>query len=213
MINLSGIPDIDKNEPADSLEIQEIENSMGITLPNTYKQLLTYANGFSISGGLVIYGTDDLLERNETWEVKRYAEGYIAIGDDGEGNVFLISLNSKESEIFIVDAGYMNPRQATVITTNLIEWVNSGCIVKDNIVLSEIPNTCNIVLVKQPSGGLKELLRIKQSLGIDISTAEILKGSKNLPFILVENFPYGKAKKTIEKIGDISKCLNIIPTN
>ncbi|UNK30959.1 hypothetical protein MNO09_00130 (plasmid) [Bacillus sp. N5-665] len=49
---------------------------------------MKYTNGFSIGGGLIIYGTDDIIERNETWEVTEYANGYVAIDDDGSGKVF-----------------------------------------------------------------------------------------------------------------------------
>ena len=61
---------------------------MKVELPNVHKDLLKYTNGFSIGGGLIIYGTDDIIERNETWEVTEYVNGYVAIGDDGSGNVF-----------------------------------------------------------------------------------------------------------------------------
>ncbi|WP_255294348.1 hypothetical protein [Bacillus thuringiensis] len=48
----------------------------------------------------------------------------------------------------------------------------------------EIPDTCNIVLIEIPNGGLKDLVKIKSVLALDISTGELLKGA-----------PYGKAKK------------------
>ena len=58
----------------------------------------------------------------------------------------------------------------------------------------EIPDTCNIVLIEIPNGGLKDLVKIKSVLALDISTGELLKGLKNLPFTLVKGAPYGKAK-------------------
>ncbi|MDA2645124.1 MULTISPECIES: SMI1/KNR4 family protein [Bacillus cereus group] len=187
MINLSNVSGLIKNKPANDIEIQEIEDVMKVKLSNVHKDLLKYTNGFSIGGGLIIYGTDDIIERNETWEVAEYANGYVAIGD-------------------------MNPNHATVVTLDFIKWVNTGCLnQKIQKIKEEILDTCNIVLIEIPNGGLKDLVKIKSVLALDISTGELLKGSKNLPFTLVKGAPYGKAKKIIEKLGSIGLALNTIP--
>ncbi|WP_438298530.1 SMI1/KNR4 family protein [Sporosarcina sp. FA15] len=212
MIDLSNVPDLIKNNPASDIEIQQVEDQMKIKLPNVYKELLRYTNSFSIGGGLVIYGTGDLVERNETWEVDEYASGHVSIGDDGGGNVFLMLRGAKEKEVVVVDSGDMNPNHATAITSDFSKWVNSGCSsekVQKSIV--EPLDACDILLIKTPSGGLKDLVKIKSVLGADVSTSDLLKGSKNPPFILMENFPHGKAKKLIEKLGPVGIVLNVIP--
>ncbi|PER51663.1 recombinase family protein [Bacillus thuringiensis] len=56
---------------------------------------------------------------------------------------------------------------------------------------------------------VKDLIRIKNVLGLEISAIDLLKGSKNLPYILVERFPYGKAKKLIGKLAIDSTILSI----
>lgn len=214
MINLSMVSDLIKNKAASDVEIQEVENLINTKLPNAYKDLLRYTNGFSIGGGLVIYGTEDLEERNETWEVDEYASGYIAIGDDGEGNVFLMLQNAEEKEVLVIDSGDMNPSHATIITSDFIKWVNNGCLSEtEQKPIIEPPDTCNIVLANTPDGGLKDLLRIKSVLGLEISAADLLKGSKNPPYTLIERFPYGKAKKLIEKLGSIGTVLTIEPVS
>ncbi len=212
MINLSKVSDLAKNTAASDIEIQEVENLLKLELPNVYKDLLRYTNGFSIGGGLVIYGTEDIVERNETWEVDEYASGFIAIGDDGGGNVFLMLQDADEKEVLVIDSGDMNPSHANLVNSDFNKWVNSGCLneIKQKTSI-EIPNTCNILLVKPPNEGLKDLIKIKNVLGIEISTGDLLKGSKNPPFILVERFPYGKAKKLMEKLGSTSTVLSIEP--
>lgn len=199
MIKLSKVSDLAKNTAASDIEIQEVENLLKLELPNVYKDLLRYTNGFSIGGGLVIYGTEDLVERNETWEVDEYASGFVAIGDDGGGNVFLMFQDADEKEVLVIDSGDMNPSHSNLVTSDFNKWVNSGCLNEiDQKTSIEIPDTCNILLVKPPNEGLKDLIKIKNVLGIEISTADLLKGSKNPPFILVERFPYGKGKKLME---------------
>ncbi|MEK3953156.1 MULTISPECIES: SMI1/KNR4 family protein [unclassified Psychrobacillus] len=212
MIKLSKVSDLAKNTAASDIEIQEVENLLKLELPNVYKDLLRYTNGFSIGGGLVIYGTEDLVERNETWEVDEYASGFVAIGDDGGGNVFLMFQDADEKEVLVIDSGDMNPSHSNLVTSDFNKWVNSGCLNEiDQKTSIEIPDTCNILLVKPPNEGLKDLIKIKNVLGIEISTADLLKGSKNPPFILVERFPYGKAKKLMEKLGSTSTVLSIEP--
>lgn len=214
MIDLSKIPNIIKNNPASDHEIQEIEHTIKGQLPDAYKYLLKYTNGFSIGGGLVIYGTDDIVERNETWEVGKYASGYISIGDDGGGNVFLMLQEAGTKEVLIVGTGDMNPHNAIIITSDFSKWIKNGCLdAQVQKVTVDSSDTCSIVLIKAPSGGLKELVKIKSLLGIDISTAELLKGSKNPPFVLAKKFPHGKAKKLITKLGPIGTAVNVIPTN
>lgn len=212
MINLSKVSDLAKNTAASDIEIQEVENLLKLELPNVYKDLLRYTNGFSIGGGLVIYGTEDIVERNETWEVDEYASGFIAIGDDGGGNVFLMLQDADEKVVLVIDSGDINPSHANLVNSDFNKWVNSGCLNEIEKKTSiEIPNTCNILLVKPPNEGLKDLIKIKNVLGIEISTGDLLKGSKNPPFILVERFPYGKAKKLMEKLGSTSTVLSIEP--
>ncbi|MFP3419429.1 hypothetical protein R0K30_06720 [Bacillus sp. SIMBA_154] len=70
------------------------------------------------------------MERNEAWEVHHYANGYVAIGDDGGGQVFLMRLVDDEKKVWIVDAGVMDPQHAELVTEDLLEWVSGGCIVE-----------------------------------------------------------------------------------
>ncbi|MBJ8030332.1 SMI1/KNR4 family protein [Bacillus cereus group sp. N21] len=214
MIDLSKIPGLIKNNPANDIEIQELEDLMKMELPNAYKDLLRYTNGFSNGGGLTIYGTEDIVERNETWEVTEYASGYVSIGDDGSGNVFLMLQSADVKEMLIIGSGDMNPNHATVIILDFSEWVNTGCLnEKIQKIAVGFPDMCNIVLVETPNEGLKDLVKIKSILAIDISTGDLLKGSKNLPFTLVKKFPYGKAKKLIEKLRPAGVVLNAVPTD
>ena len=66
----------------------------------------------------------------------------------------------------------------------------------------------NIVLTK-PLDGQKDLIKIKSALGLDLSMKELLIGSKNLPFILVKNIPYGRAQSMVNKIGELSEKLEL----
>jgi hypothetical protein len=209
-MNLYGVSGLILNPSANEIDIEIVEKTLNTILPIPYKELLQASNGLATNEGIIIYGTDDILERNETWETQEYAPGFVSIGDDSGGRVFLMSLSDKE-EILIVDSGDMTPDHAELITTNLIQWVINGL----RIDLKETSNVnwsenCKLVVVNIQDGGLKDLIKIKAILGINISTSELLKMSKSLPFVLTQEIPYGKAKKLIEELGDLNVKLEFL---
>lgn len=210
MVDLSSIAGLVRYKAASEVDIQEVESWLGVNLPNAYKDLLRHTNGLSIGGGLFIYATEDILERNETWEVDKYAPGTIAVGDDGGGNVFLMYASQNTKEVLVVDCGDMNPDHAAIITSDFSKWVNEGFIgMTENNLLVDIPDSCKVVLVTAPREGVKDLVKIKSVLGIEISPGELLKASKHPPYTLIESYPYGKAKKLIEKLGPVGDVLEI----
>lgn len=201
-MNLNGVNGLILCPSATEIDIEKVEKEINTILPNSYKELLKLSNGLATDEGIIIYGTDDFLERNETWETINYTPGFISIGDDSGGRIFLMSLGNEE--IMIVDSGDMNPEHAELISTDLIQWINNGLRLDmyetSNINWSE---NCKIVVVDAKDGALKDLIKIKGILGLNIPPSELLRGSKNLPFVLTEEIPYGKAKKVIDELGDL----------
>jgi hypothetical protein len=213
MIDLSKIQNLIGNTPANDSEIENIEQELLLRLPQVYKDLLKHSNGLSIGGGLLIYGTDNIYERNFTWEIDKYAKGFVAIGDDGAGNVFLMYQEPVSKEVFTVDAGDMNPNNAKKVTSDFIKWISDGCVCSHDIqnVNQTVSDKCDIVLINEPIGGTKDLLKIKNILAMEMPMSELIKGTKKLPFVLAKDFPYGKAMKLIEKLGTIGKVLMLVP--
>ncbi|MFX0109335.1 SMI1/KNR4 family protein [Bacillus pumilus] len=130
MVDVSQIPGLIINKPETDINIKEAESQLNMVLPDAYKNLLKQTNGCSVGGDVLLYGTEDIVERNATWEVHHYANGYVAIGDDGGGQVFLMRLAEDEKKVWIVDAGVMDPQHAELMTENLLEWVSGGCIIE-----------------------------------------------------------------------------------
>lgn len=212
MIDLSKISNLTKNPSASDSGIDAVENEMGAKLPKAYRELLRVADGFLTGKGVAIYGTEDIIERNETWEVEEYAKGYVAVGDDSGGTVFLMSKNIDAKELFAVDSGYMDPEGATLVTSDFTKWVADGCRINEpGSKVQSYPDTCDVILVASPAGGSKDLLTIKNTLGLDMPIGELLKGSKNLPFLLMKGAPYGKTVTCLEQLGDLGKVLKLVP--
>ncbi|WP_268361126.1 SMI1/KNR4 family protein [Bacillus altitudinis] len=118
------------NEPASDIHIKEAEAKLNMVFPHAYQVLLKQSNGCSIGGDLLLYGTEDIVERNKTWEVQQYASGYVAIGDDGGGRVFLMRQAEEEKKVWIVDAGVMEPQHVELMAENFLKWVSEGCIIE-----------------------------------------------------------------------------------
>ena len=210
LLNLNGLVLMPS---ANCNQLLKIQNELNAILPNGYKDLLKFSNGLTTEAGVVIYGTEDIVERNETWETKGYAQGYIAIGDDSGGRVFLMHQGEEEKAVLIVDSGDMTIKHSYLVTSDIGQWVNGGFSIEldktetdDSINRSEY---CKVVLVDATEGGLKDLLKIKKVLGLSMTTADLLKGTKNLPFTLADEYPYGKAKKLLEKLENIPIQINL----
>jgi hypothetical protein len=108
-MDLSKIAGLEQNNPAQLEEINIVENQLGLVLPEAFRDLLSTANGFINGNGIGLFGTDELVERNQTLEVNEYAKGYVAIGDDSGDKVFLMKSEREAKKVIAVDCGYMNP--------------------------------------------------------------------------------------------------------
>lgn len=210
--HLSNVPGISKLEPASDNEIRSVENEMKILLPEEYRELLKITNGFSTDSGLVIYGTEDILERNETLEVEKYANDYIAIGDDSGDIVFLISKDHMRKDVLSVGCGDLNTLNAKCLAPDLSKWLNNNCNLYEEGQENKIQTYTqyyNIVLTGLPKGGLKDLVKIKTNLYVALSASELLKASKNLPYTIKTNVSYGKAQNYFENLTEFRGILQL----
>ena len=125
-MNLNGLTGVSSARPgATEAQINTIEVKVGRNIPIEYRALLLLADGFSLQSGVIIYASDEILERNETFEVSKYAPGYLAIGDDSGGRSFMISFD--RPGLFIVDQGTMDPGDMQEISQSLNDWISRGC--------------------------------------------------------------------------------------
>ncbi len=69
---------------------------------------------------------DDVIERNECYETKKYAPGYINIGDNGGGEAFILKLDEDDPEVSIVGHGSMDPELKEFVYNNSSSWLASN---------------------------------------------------------------------------------------
>lgn len=93
-------------------------------LPDTLTQLLKLSDGFLTPGGISVYGTEDLGERNATYELPEFCPGYLLIGDNSGGKGFLMKLDSAESTVFSSGLGDLEVAGFVVESASLETWVD-----------------------------------------------------------------------------------------
>ncbi|WP_231130298.1 hypothetical protein [Bacillus thuringiensis] len=110
----------------------------------------------------------------------------------------------------------MDPNYATTVSENFIQWINDGaididCVDEEQEVFKE--KLCNLILVSPPVGGAMDLKKIQEVFIIKKGLFDLLKGSKQLPFVLMKDIPVELALKNIELLGELGDILKISSTD
>ena len=141
---------------------------------------------------------------NDDWQIQKYQCNYIAIGDDGGGLVFLMKQELSAKEVICVDASDYDVDLPFCRISNFDEWYKNGCKIRtEGKESSSMQTQGNVILVKKPRNGIKDLIKIKRIFNMDIPASELLKLSNELPCILIEDIKHAKAVKLIERVGQI----------
>ncbi len=102
----------------------EIEKYMECKLPEEYKKFLMEVEIEKTVNDILFYGCKLIVERNETYEVKKYSPGYVTIGDDGGGSAIMLKLDN--SRITMVDHGAMTEDCMEPISSSFTKWEQEG---------------------------------------------------------------------------------------
>ena len=200
-------------EPAKLDEIKKVEISLGYTLPKVYKQLLQKSNGLSVENGIEIFDTELVVEMNIEYQVSKYASGYIAIASNGGGKFILMKADENSLVVLQVDSGALNPKYATIVNESFIEWINDGAKNIDLEEEDEEEELGSLILIEAPKNGSSDLRIIEEAFDIQYRAFDILKGYKNVPFVLTENVVINEALKKIKSMGELGKLLKVEKNN
>lgn len=110
-----------------NVAVADVEAWVGQPLPPMYRALLPTFRDAIIGEQVLLYPLEYVIERNETWETKKYCPGYIAIGDDSGGRVLLISLSSPDCFLFWGDTGFLDPNYFKPLDVVLRDWLAAKC--------------------------------------------------------------------------------------
>jgi hypothetical protein len=107
-------------------ELATLAALSGSPVPKQYEDLLRETNGLLLDNGIKVYSSQEVMERNATFEVAEYAPGYMAIGDDSGGVAFLLRVNSDDQTVYAVGHGSMDPDDMKCVAPSLDAWLQSA---------------------------------------------------------------------------------------
>lgn len=109
--------------------IADIEKALGIRLPGAYHSFLLqeqFTGERLVNDLLLLYGTDILEERNNSYQVQKYLPGYISIGDDSGGKAILLHAGAPDENVYMTGYGALDTGSLEVLATDFNTWVQQG---------------------------------------------------------------------------------------
>lgn len=198
-------PSTQRTPPASARQIAEAEKLLETSIPNEMRALYAVSNGVATGSGMVIYPAEDLVERNSTLEVRRYARGYLAVGDDSGGRALLLP---KDGNGVWVDMGSMDPSLGEPLMMPFLAWLEAG-LPEPEPDVNEPPAFVDVYLERVPAGGLQALVALKTGLSLEISPKELKEALSKVPARLQRGVPYGKTAVRCRRINGTLKCLGL----
>lgn len=96
-------------------------------LAPAYLHYLSHHSADSQIGELVLlYGTEEIEECNDTHEVAEYVPDYICIGNDSGDHEFLLKRDGGET-VYSEDPGSFNNPSFAVVHPSFPRWLQEGC--------------------------------------------------------------------------------------
>ena len=103
------ISGMELNPPVTEDDIQAVEQQFGCTFPDDYRAFLRITNGVEGPIGrcsyIALWTLQELIERNDGYQVATYAPGLVLFGGDGGGEAY--SFDTRFPTIPIIQVSYI----------------------------------------------------------------------------------------------------------
>ena len=152
--------------PASAATIHEVVNSLGVDESIWIARFWTLYNGALLDDQVLIYSTEEIVERNRTYEVDKDFPGQLLVGDDSGGRLVLID-RSVEDKFYLIDSGDPFLGDAEVFSS--VEVLVAHVLGEANILTDSV----GIVAVGKAKATPQEVLAIKKELGLNGSVANL----------------------------------------
>jgi hypothetical protein len=201
-------------EPAAQEEIERAQEATGHTFPAEYVELLKCSDGLVmvLDTGIWLnfYSTYYLAERNADYEVSIYLPLWLMIGDDGGGNGIFLDCSSPDGAIYLLGMGVGEYDASTFLSPRLSEWIADGFDLRRSPRYDyDHPEFIDVWLVHLPTGGAKDLLRLKKHLYMDTSIGEMYRALEMLPYRLLCGVPFWKYATLCAEYNQSDDCLRL----
>lgn len=103
------------------------EKLLNVELPAGYADFVAGRAGGPRDDGLLLYGLEDLAERNATFDVQACLPGFVLIGDDSGGQCFLLKgAASLDGRVFCSGLGSLCEEDLAVVAESFSVWSQGG---------------------------------------------------------------------------------------
>ncbi|WP_439871084.1 SMI1/KNR4 family protein [Pseudomonas syringae] len=185
----------EKSPPAKVDEIDSTCKELGVPASNWLRTFWSECNGALLDDQILIYATDEILERNKTYEIEKNFPKCILIGDDSGGKLILIPKEGSQ-EFYFLDSGdpFIEDAKLFKSIAKLAEHVMC-----DESFDSKLGDIISAAEIKPQAS---DVLGIKKELGLNCSITALAKALESKGVIILKNvnpIKYEAALKRYEK--------------
>lgn len=192
--DLRRIPDLlEFGAPTTQAQLDELERAVG-ELPPSLLEVLRAANGVT-SDRVQLYSTADLPERNATFEVPEYAPGCILVGVADSAPLLLT--RHAGGALAVADWGDLSSGSRTVLADDLTDWIQQGCPLPEHV-HANVLLTGDLHLVARPTGGLRDMFRLKSVLSLDLRAMDMRAALDATPLRVATRIACVRAARCLE---------------
>jgi len=160
-------------------------------------------------GDLLLYGLESLPDRNQTYELEEYLPGWFRLGDDSGGRQFLMKLDGSAA-VYACDAGALGSLEPELVAPGFADWFSRGCPLPQ-VPPARLPLAGDFWMIQAPPNGLKDLLKLKQTLALQHSLGQLKEHLQGVPCRIAANIPCINWDGRLEKLPEMRHCFVFTP--
>jgi hypothetical protein len=154
------------NPPASAAMINEAIRLLGVDEDVWIARFWALYNGALLDEQVLIYSTEEISERNKTYDIGKDFPGQLLVGDDSGGRLVLID-RSAEDKFYLIGSGdpFLDGAEIFVSVEELVAYV-----LEDG---NQLPDSVSILAIGKAKATLQEILEIKKGLGLSDSVKDL----------------------------------------
>lgn len=187
----------------------ELNRQYKNTFPLSYLDFLQYTNGYLFdASSTLFYSSNEIVERNKTFEVDKYLPDYIAIGDQDGDKLILMKKNQTAKQVFIADSFSISMDNFKFCKQfDDLSLFIASC-KKNSVEQDDVDNEALYdVILNSPISDKKLILALKNVFSYTGTIGTLMISCQNPPFAIKSSINYGLAKKLINQNPMLSDYL------
>jgi hypothetical protein len=195
---------------ASAAALAQIEQALGVRLPEDYAELLRASDGIDGGDGLHVYAAAEVPKANTELDVAARLPGFLLFGDDSGDYGYFLDLSTQASPVYYGPRGTLRRADFETLAPDLESWVLCG-------LPSSPPGPAadprlrpvDVLIIAMPAGGPQGLLAIKNALRLNEPIDKLLRAARTPPVRLVSGEQLGWCAEQVCELNKTGRCLQI----